>query len=837
MIRITNLNKYFYRNKYNEIHVINDTTLEFPETGLVTLLGESGSGKTTLLNVIGGLDNFTSGEIDLDGNKIKKYSAKKIDKIRNEKIGYIFQNFLLLKNKTVYENLQIVLNMYDIDSQTIEERITYVLKAVGMLKYRKKKVSELSGGQQQRIAIARALIKAPSLILADEPTGNLDEKNTIEIMNILKKISKTTLVILVSHEKRVAYSYSDVIIELKDGKVIGSKKLENKSSYHYEDDQNIYLKELQYENIENDNLKVSYYTNTFEKINLRIVYKNNKIYIESNDNIVLLDDSSEIKLVDDYKKVLDTTKAVDESDYELDKLKFVKTPGLSIKEQIALAVSNTAKMKKKTLFLSLTLFIVVVLTLVCVQSIITGSFIDKQNLTITDSRVYNIYMDKASAQIDDRAGKFGFDLFYEDFLKENPEIEPIINFDTRIEYVLNTFTQLDDKIYKLANFSVLPLSTLDNSLLKYGRLPENSREIVVDRWVLENAINDSTLNNFMNVTSFLNQKVLFEGMKHNVTIVGISESNQNSVYVDKWAMIDIYMSSLSKTSITFCSMSEFEKYLGYDVDITLGERDCIWNVNKSTPSTLSYFRYNSDYDMDFNIVSQMDFKGLPYTTIVSDDIYYDILRSVIKREYNTFNVICENQDEINKVNEFINNRKEEFVSGEIKATSEFGYTGPEPENIDVMLELSCTSEYENKLAPYYEEARKVVSSRTLITITILLISVFIILFSMKSFAVSNIYEIGVYRALGIKKSSVILIYAIEMILISLKTTLIGGTLTFIITNIISNIPIAEIDFAISFSTFAIITFGLILINILVGIIPISRYMRLTPSQILTKYDL
>ena len=272
MIKITNLNKYFYRNRDNEIHVINDSTIEFPETGLVTLLGESGSGKTTLLNVIGGLDDFEKGEIEIDGNVIKKYKSKKIDKIRNEKIGYIFQNFLLLKQKTVYENLQLVLNMYDLDNKSIDERITYVLKAVGMLKYKKKKVSELSGGQQQRVAIARALIKAPSLILADEPTGNLDEKNTIEVMNILKKISKTTLVILVSHEKRVAYSYSDLIIELKDGKIVGSKELENNSNYQYEDDQNIYLKELNYESIDSQTVNLSYYSNTDKQINFKIEY-------------------------------------------------------------------------------------------------------------------------------------------------------------------------------------------------------------------------------------------------------------------------------------------------------------------------------------------------------------------------------------------------------------------------------------------------------------------------------------------------------------------------------------------------------------------------------------
>lgn len=837
MIKITNLNKYFYRNKHNEIHVINDTTLEFPQTGLVTLLGESGSGKTTLLNVLGGLDNFDHGEIEIDGNRIKKYSAKKIDKIRNEKIGYIFQNFLLLRQKTVYENLEIVLNMYDIDSKTIDERISYVLKAVGMLKYKKKKVSELSGGQQQRVAIARALIKAPSVILADEPTGNLDEKNTIEVMNILKKISKTTLVILVSHEKRVAYSYSDIIIELKDGKVTGTKTLEGKFNYTYEDDQNIYLKELRYENIENDNVKLSYYSDSLEKINLRIVYQNNKIYIESDQPVVLLDNSNEIKLIDDYKKELDAEKEVEASNYELEKLKFVKTPGLSFKEQISLAVSNTAKMKKKTMFLSITLFMVVVLTLICIQSIITGSFVDKQTLTITDSRVYNIYMDKGSAQVDDRAGKFGFDLFYHDFLEENPDIEPIINFDTRMFYTMSTFTQLGNKEYKIANYSVLPLSTLDNSKLAYGRLPQNATEIVVDKWVLENTINDSTLNNFMNVTSFINQTVKFENMKYPVTIVGVSETEENSIYVDKWMMLEIYLGSLNKTSISFCSMSEFEKHLGYDLDINLGDRECLWNLGKSAPSTLDYFMFNNDYDMEFDIVSKVDFNGLPYTTVVSDDIYYDILKSLLKREYNTLNVICENEEEVNKVNEFINARKEKFASGEIKANAEFGYTGPTPENEDVILELSAASEYNEKLEPYYEEARKIVSSRTLITLTILAISILIVLFSMKSFAVSNIYEIGVYRALGIKKSSVISIYAFEMLFISLKTTLIGGLLCYGVTNLISSIPTMQIDFAISFATFALVTFGLMLINIIVSIIPISRYMRLTPSQLLTKYDL
>ena len=145
MIKITNLNKYFYRHKSNEIHVINDMTLEFPNTGLVTIFGESGSGKTTLMNVIGGLDSFDSGTIEIDGKIIKKYSSRMIDRIRNEKIGYIFQNYLLLQQRTVYDNLKLQLNMYDITDDEKNERIDYVLKSVGMMKYKKKNYRKLNG--------------------------------------------------------------------------------------------------------------------------------------------------------------------------------------------------------------------------------------------------------------------------------------------------------------------------------------------------------------------------------------------------------------------------------------------------------------------------------------------------------------------------------------------------------------------------------------------------------------------------------------------------------------------------------------------------------------------
>ena len=220
MIRINNLDKYYNKGKKSEQCALNDVNLEFGNTGLVCILGESGSGKTTLLNAIGGLDDFSGGSIEINGTKLTGYSPKLTDAIRNEHFGYIFQNYYILKDYTVGYNVKLALNRYDLTEEEKNERVDYILDMLGILKYKKKVVSKLSGGQQQRVSIARALVKAPNIILADEPTGNLDEENTLKTMMILKNISKECLVIVVTHEKRIAKFFADRIIQVSDGKIV-----------------------------------------------------------------------------------------------------------------------------------------------------------------------------------------------------------------------------------------------------------------------------------------------------------------------------------------------------------------------------------------------------------------------------------------------------------------------------------------------------------------------------------------------------------------------------------------------------------------------------------------
>ena len=213
------------RKNYGTLEVINDTTLKLPKKGMVAFLGESGSGKTTLVNVLGGLDSYKSGSISYDDTKFLKYQMDKVDTYRRNHFGYIFQNYNILEDKTVYENLLLALHIIGIYDETeCEKRIKNALEAVGLYKFRKKLAGALSGGQMQRVSIARALVKHNDVIIADEPTGNLDSESTRQIIRILKKLSINSLIILVTHDISLANTYADYIYHIKDGKISDYKE-------------------------------------------------------------------------------------------------------------------------------------------------------------------------------------------------------------------------------------------------------------------------------------------------------------------------------------------------------------------------------------------------------------------------------------------------------------------------------------------------------------------------------------------------------------------------------------------------------------------------------------
>ncbi len=295
MISIKSLHKYFNKGKQNEIHVINGIDLELPESGMIALFGRSGCGKTTLLNAIGGLDRTESGSVLIDGQNIRNNT----DRIRNQYIGYIFQNYNLNKLESNFENVADALRLCGItDKAEIEERVMAALKNVGLDKYKSRTPDTLSGGQMQRIAIARAIVKNPKIILADEPTGNLDEANTLLIMDLLKKISENHLVILVTHEANLVDHYCDKVIELSDGKIVSVRDNESAEGFVARSKNDIYLGELEKSEAEAGGVSLEYYGSApSEPVRLRIVNHGGKIYLSVNgENVQILDKTSEVKL-------------------------------------------------------------------------------------------------------------------------------------------------------------------------------------------------------------------------------------------------------------------------------------------------------------------------------------------------------------------------------------------------------------------------------------------------------------------------------------------------------------------------------------------------------------
>lgn len=222
-IKVENIVKTFNRHSRNANKVLKGVSFELPDKGLVCIFGKSGSGKTTLLNIIGGLEKADSGKVYIDG----ECTSGKTDRIRNAKIGFVFQNYYLEKGYTIAEILrnQMMIAGFK-DEKEIERRTEEALKLVDMERFKNKLGDALSGGQQQRVAIARAIVKGSDVILADEPTGNLDAENTMKVMDILKEISKTQLVVIVTHEVSLIKKYADSHIKIVDGELVEDGEIE-----------------------------------------------------------------------------------------------------------------------------------------------------------------------------------------------------------------------------------------------------------------------------------------------------------------------------------------------------------------------------------------------------------------------------------------------------------------------------------------------------------------------------------------------------------------------------------------------------------------------------------
>lgn len=479
MLKLEKLYKYYNKDKPNETKAVDGISIDFPETGLVVLLGKSGCGKSTLLNLIAGLDGQTSGSIFFVEKVFERYNAGDWDRLRGEKIGFIFQNYNLIPDMTVYENIELALKVANI-ADRVEERIEYALSLVNMEKYIKRTPLSLSGGQQQRVGIARAIAKGPSVLIADEPTGNLDDTNTVAVMDILKGLSKHCLVIMVTHEEKLADFYADRIIRLSDGKIISDEdNTDSNAVLSHKAKDVIYLQDLPHEQAKVEGYSFDFYGNSSSNVKIKLVSIDNKLYLKiDSDRIVnLIDDNSTIKLLDKKFEVKERHAASIEVDREkLDCKQRKKQRIFKLKEAFKRIFeeynSNKAKKKGnrfKTLYTAAVFFVIL-------MTMMAGNF-------VYDSLTMDINSDNALAV------NANYSKVYE--LINNGTIEGDI-----LTKRISSYAHID---FGLLNYSELIIAYSSNAnIMPYSYLGKsvNDGNVYIDKLLYDRLDNAGTLDSF-----------------------------------------------------------------------------------------------------------------------------------------------------------------------------------------------------------------------------------------------------------------------------------------------------------------------------------------------------
>lgn len=814
MIKIEKVNKYFNRRRKNEIHIIDNTSLELEDKGLVAILGQSGSGKTTLLNAIGGLDKVSNGKIYVNGKKITKRRASTVDKIRNLNIGYIFQDYKLIENMSVFDNIAISLRMIGLkNKKEIEKRVKYVLEAVNMYRYRNRPANMLSGGEKQRVAIARAIVKNPSIVIADEPTGNLDSKNSLEIMNIIKAISKEKLVILVTHEVDLAKFYATRIVEIQDGKVINDYKNETKESLEYRLENKIYLKDFKdINNLKNEKFNVNIYSDDEnDKIDVNIVIKNGSIFIQAeNRKVEVVDDNSSIELINGHYQKIDKS-IYEKHKYNLDdvidtkyKAKYSSIYGFFKSIRVGFNRILNYTVLKKILLLG---FLASAMFIVYSVANIAGITNIKESDYIKIDRNY-LYVDMAKVNV-------------EDYVKYEKleDVDYMIPGDGNASFKIkmDTYYQLSNYSFELSG-SLVDIGKINEELLIKGRMPQNEYEIVIDKKIINNMLH-SDFSSFasMGIKSedeLLDKIVTIDDMKE-FKIVGFTDNNTESIYTSKNLFINILNNMTQSTfemgiysdqeSNADINVKDYNLYLD-DIIITKGrlpENDYEVIVNKA---------YQEEMKLNKQIKVAVNGKEL---TVVG---FYD---SKTNRQDYLVNNNTVKYDVISKKNGFMIYPKNK-MSMMNKFQNEY--------------RLNIIDRFEKDKQDYIKSKNDEIKSSVIFAGVILAISLTEIYLMIRSSFLSRIKEIGVLRAIGVKKMDIYRMFVGEIIAITTSASLPGIVLMTYILSQVSKIPYVDRMFIINFNTIGISICIIYLFNIIVGLAPLYKVLRKTPARILARHD-
>lgn len=537
MIEIKNLNKAYNLGEENGCEVLKGINLTIPDGEMTAIMGASGAGKSTLLHILSCIDQYDNGEYLLDGELIGRMGDARMAEIRNEKMGIVMQDFALIEDFTALENVMMPLDFSANKRRKKEKRnmALEALEAVSMKEYAGKPVCKLSGGQKQRVAIARGLVNRPEILFADEPTGNLDEENTIRIMQLLRAFSEKALVVLVSHEQNMVKGFADRIIHLDEGRIVSDRENNAAEQIRRMEWKDIYLGEYRRTQQKLEHLQVQFYEqeeemqeeteqeNTAQENTIQIIHRNHKFFVKGTgeEEIILLKDS-DCKVIDGPRP--EYMDALDGQEIGLESISQAFRQHYRLPELLKVS-AGLSEGHGRWLFMRLTLLLFTVVTFLIFTDYRSRDSLNKLALQTTDSHLVTFDFSQGGFT------RSGIELFYDQYLTAGgySDIMPALNDTMNVQY--DGYLQLSGHLCKVQDFSMISVKEISTADIQYGRMPKNRNEIVVDRWLLKRARQDNNILRelFLDDKQFLGQKVSFV-TGNPVTIVGIGSRDEPSVY-------------------------------------------------------------------------------------------------------------------------------------------------------------------------------------------------------------------------------------------------------------------------------------------------------------------
>ena len=808
MLKTKKLNKFYRRFGKKPLHVINNTSLQIPETGIIAVIGASGAGKTTLINTISGLDSFKSGSIAFDDVKMTRYNTHVADRLRMKNYGFIFQNYYLLENETVYENVKVSLDAFNLSEAEKKKRVTYVLNQLGIGKYTYKSVSNLSGGEQQRVSIARALVKSPRIIFADEPTGSLDEKTTFNVLNILKKISKTCAVFIVTHEREIISYYADYILELDDGVVVKEFTPEVAPGKRLAIDKNIYLSELDHvENYNKDDLTLDIYSDHSKpenKSQIKIAIKDDKIYLESSADIKVFSKDSENHFVEGKpKEIKDYVN--DDFEYDLPKLDYADNR-ISLKKTLSRGYKNyKSKRPIKNLFkVVCVLLSVVLMSLLQEYNTIVNTDLSG-TLTASSGNLYVELLPDANDMTLSKM-RIATETLVEEV--ENSPLDVEVLYDARdtLVYQYNGFYQIQSKVFALPAHDYKNINGFDEESLVYGHMPTSNYEIVVDEYILEKFVNSTLLKTVVtDYGHFVDKKLQSNYTGIEFTISGICRTKSPTIY--------------GHISVNFARLSYDTRARIIDIDYA---KEIYPEMFAGVVVPESHYYIHPSY-----IVKDYLNTTLIRDGVLSEDIPFDyvvnkadysLIKKVVCNEANYIYLSTDGRNEsIRNANKLIEDVKKKLAEN------------------DIHVKINVTNRYQEQYDKAMATPKNIMLILEIVAIIAIIVAIVSIAISTYLSMLSQITDIAVYRSLGYSRLNLGFTYFIELLLISLKYIAIGGAITFLTMFFMDIIPLIDFVLITPFWQFLAVL-GIALVFILfIGLLPIFFVFKKTPANLYNRF--